>query len=427
MHEAGGERRILILTADVGFGHRSAAEAVKAALDQAIAENGERTSVAEIVNLFDDKRVPAVLRDRQTEYDSLVRSAPDLYKLGYDVAQSAPVDAALEGALILMLFDVIRDALRDYSPDAIVSTYPLYQAPVGAVRQVTGRRSPLLTVVTDLATVHAVWFQRATDLWLVPTDKVAEVARKHGVAEDRIRVTGLPVDPFLAERPADRTVLRQELGWDAELTTLLVVGSKRVANLLEVLRALNHARLPVQLILVAGGDDELYEQFQEQTWHLPAYIYNFVDEMPRFMHASDAIMTKAGGLIVSESLAAGLPMILVNVLPGQEVGNAEHVVEGGAGVVAKDAITVLETMWHWLEDDRRELHRRARAAVELGKPQAAHDVAELALKAAWGELPGLRAGRRGRSREKTGRARLLDFLRRHGLIGEKSQEGSASA
>lgn len=419
--QASAGKRILILTADVGFGHRSAAEAVKVALDRIAAERGDDEIVAQIANPLDDKRVPALLRDQQTEYDSLVRTAPDLYKLGYEVANTAPIDAALEGALILMLFEVIRDVLREHRPDVIVSTYPLYQAPIGAVRQVTDRRSPLLTVVTDLATVHGVWFQRATDLCLVPTDKVAQIARKHGMPESRIRVTGLPVDPRLAERPADRAALRRELGWEPDLTTLLVVGSKRVTNLLEVLRALNHARLPIQLVLVAGGDDELYDRFQAQTWHLPAQIYNFVEEMPRFLIASDVIMSKAGGLIVSESLAAGLPMVLVNVLPGQEVGNAEHVVEGGAGVIAKDPISALETLWQWLDEDGKELRQRARAAEELGKPRAAEDVAQLALEAASGAV-----AKRRWAQEHAGRARLLAFLRRNGLLSDKPEGDEAA-
>ncbi|MGC9520541.1 MAG: glycosyltransferase [Anaerolineae bacterium] len=188
-----------------------------------------------------------------------------------------------------------------------------------------------------------------------------------------------------------------------------------------MLRALNHARLPIQLVLVAGGDDELYDRFQAQTWHLPAQIYNFVEEMARFLIASDVIMSKAGGLIVSESLAAGLPMVLVNVLPGQEVGNAEHVVEGGAGVIAKDPISALETLWHWLDEDGKELRQRARAAEELGKPRAAEDVAQLALEAASGAV-----AKRRWAQEHAGRARLLAFLRRNGLLSDKPEGDEAA-
>ncbi len=100
------------------------------------------------------------------------------------------------------------------------------------------------------------------------------------------------------------------------------------------------------------------------------------------MRAADCILSKAGGLIVSEALACGLPLILIDVIPGQETGNANHVVSGNAGVLAGDPIEVLETVRHWLEKDRSLYRQQAQNARRLGYPQAAHDVADLAWAAA---------------------------------------------
>jgi 1,2-diacylglycerol 3-beta-galactosyltransferase len=100
------------------------------------------------------------------------------------------------------------------------------------------------------------------------------------------------------------------------------------------------------------------------------------------MRAADCILSKAGGLIVSEGLACGLPLILVDVIPGQETGNAECVVSGNAGVLARDPIEVLETMRHWLENDRRLYLQQAQNARKLGHPRAANEVADLAWAAA---------------------------------------------
>ena len=77
------------------------------------------------------------------------------------------------------------------------------------------------------------------------------------------------------------------------------------------------------------------------------------------MRAADCILSKAGGLTVSEALACGLPLILVDVIPGQETGNANHVVSGNAGVLAHDPIEVLEAVCHWLEKDRRLYRQQA--------------------------------------------------------------------
>jgi 1,2-diacylglycerol 3-beta-galactosyltransferase len=138
----------------------------------------------------------------------------------------------------------------------------------------------------------------------------------------------------------------------------------------------------LQLVVVAGGDDERYRNFQETQWHVETQCHNFVTEMGTFMRASDCILSKAGGLIVSESLACGLPLILIDVIPGQETGNANHVVSGNAGVLAREPIEVLETVCHWLVNDQRFYHQQAQNARKLGHPQAAYEVADLAWAAA---------------------------------------------
>jgi 1,2-diacylglycerol 3-beta-galactosyltransferase len=134
-------------------------------------------------------------------------------------------------------------------------------------------------------------------------------------------------------------------------------------------------------VVVAGGADELYRRFQETEWHVETHCYNFVAEIGSFMRAADCILSKAGGLTVSEGLACGLPLILVDVIPGQETGNADHVVSGNAGVLAKDPIDVLETVCHWLEKERLGYHQQAQNARRLGHPRAAYEVADLAWAA----------------------------------------------
>ena len=376
----GDKKRILILTADAGFGHRSAANAVAAALQET---HGGECSV-DVVNPLDDKRVLPVLRNSGTDYDRMVRETPDLYKVGYEASDAAVPTAMFDAALVVMLFEVMSDVMERYQPDAIVTTYPLYQAPLGAVFAIRRRFTPLLTVVTDLATVHRIWFHGAADECLVATPAVRDLAVECCLEPDRVHITGIPVHPRVIRESREPAAIRAALGWSSEanVKTVLAVGGKRVGNLRDVVRALNHSGLPLQLAVVAGGDDDLYRQFQSEEWHVPAYVYNFVDNMPELMHASDCIICKAGGLIVTEALSCGLPLLLVDVLPGQEEGNADYVVQGSAGELAPTPLDGLETMCHWLTQGGRALAQRAENARRLGKPRAAYNVAERAWAAA---------------------------------------------
>jgi 1,2-diacylglycerol 3-beta-galactosyltransferase len=367
-------KRILILTADAGFGHRSAANAIAEALQ----ETHGHECAYEIVNVLDDERTPRLLHDSQSDYDRIARDMPDVYKFGYDATDVNAATGLMERGLQAMLYDAMRSVLRDKQPDVIISTYPLYQAPLGAVFALTKKFIPLVTVVTDLVTVHQIWFSPYPDLTVVPTEAVRDLAINAKVPAEQIEVIGIPVHPRLSQETRDNATIRAELGWDPNLATILIVGSKRSSLYVDVAHVLNHSGQPVQLIIATGGDDERYEELQKTEWHRPARVYNFVKNMPTMMRAADAIVCKAGGLTVTESLACGLPLMLTDVIPGQETGNAEYVVNGGAGELIDAPLKALETVCHWLLNNGRLLKERSANATKLGRPRAAYDIVDRA-------------------------------------------------
>jgi len=375
---ANQEKRILILTADAGFGHRSAANALQEALHLRYPDLAR----VEIINPLDDKRAPVVLREAQTDYDTWVRKAPELYKFGYEVSDKTVPVAIAESALTVGMFELMRDLLRTHRPDVVVSTYPLYQQAITGVLALFKAVIPVITVVTDLASVHRLWFNNRVDILLVPTEVVRDLAIESGVDPARIQIIGIPVHPELVEDTRLRRQIRAELGWREDLLTILAVGSKRVEGLVEALNVINHFGQPLQLAVVTGNDEELYADMQQVDWHIPHHTYEFVTNMPQLMRAADLIICKAGGLIVTESLACGLPLMLVNVIPGQETGNAEYVVNHGAGVLTENPVAVLEALAHFTADNQAELKLASTAAARIGRPQAAFDAADIIWLAA---------------------------------------------
>lgn len=167
-------KRILILTADYGYGHRSAANAIAEALQEIHAKECE----VDIVNPLDDPHAPAFFRENQSDYDKMVREMPELYKLGYQVSESRLVGSLINSTYTLALFNVLREAIRQKQPDVIVCTYLFYQGILSTLFALDKRRIPLLTVVTDLETVQSLWFHPAADLCLVPTRTIYDLAIK---------------------------------------------------------------------------------------------------------------------------------------------------------------------------------------------------------------------------------------------------------
>jgi len=369
------KKRVLILTADAGMGHRSAAEAIKKALEIRYLDQCE----VMINNPLNHPKVPSLFHDSQSDYDEIVKNLPELYKLGYRMSDATLPVTLMEGGFTMLLVSVLRTILKELSPDLIILTYPIYQAPLKVIQQSSKNKVPIMTVVTDLVTVHQVWFNTGVTCCTIPSKSAYQRALKAGLSTDQVTQTGIPVDPeILMLKQKDKSELREELGWESKPTTLLVLGSPRLSSLTDIIQTLNYSGHDIQFALVTGGSDTLYNEFKAIDWQHPVTIYDFVDFVPKLMRAADIILCKAGGLVVSESLASGLPLILVHAIPGQEKGNVDFVVENEAGQLCQTPLEVLKTLALWLKNDHEVLRTVAEKAEQLGRADAAHKIAEVA-------------------------------------------------
>ncbi len=367
---------ILILTSDAGFGHRRAAEAIEAAFCHTFADQCQVT----VMNPLQDPALPDLVKLFEASYDGVVTDDPTLYQLAYSATDAPVVAQLMQRVTTTVLNDTLTQWVKGLNPDAILTTYPAFtQAAIRAAQQV-GRSIPVNVVVTDLINVHSLWFHQGADQTFVPTGYVYRQALEHGLSADRVRLTGLPVHPQFALETRSQAMLRKALGWHPDKTTALVVGSARTRQTADISRLLDRSGLPLQVAAVSGGDEEIQAKLEAIRWKGEVYTYGMVRNMPELMRAADFIVCKAGGLIVSESLACGLPLILYEALPGQEVGNVRYVVESGAGVWAPGPIGVLTTAYAWLAHGRDDLDRHRRSARQIGKPRAAFDIAEAVIR-----------------------------------------------
>ncbi len=369
------KKKILILTGDSGMGHRSAANA----LEQALLQKYGRDCQMEIINPLDHPKTPAFVRETETDYDKIVKFIPDLYQIGYEVSDATVPSTLIEAGYTVVLFEALQEILTDTSPDMVITTYPLYQAPLNAVLQLKKVDIPLITVVTDLATVHHVWFNQHVTLTTVPTKVVREKALESGMKPEQLMLTGIPVNPKIAAlQETPKSEVRKSLGWDPGQTTLLVAGSPRITKLQDTLSVIDQCLMPFQTKIITGGDDVLFKDLQPVDWQHPTKIYDFIENMPAMMRAADLIVCKAGGLIVTESLASGLPLLLIHALPGQEIGNADYVVEHDAGAFCETPEDILRTLADWLGGSQARLGQVSKNATRLGNKNAAFQIADKA-------------------------------------------------
>jgi processive 1,2-diacylglycerol beta-glucosyltransferase len=213
------------------------------------------------------------------------------------------------------------------------------------------------------------------DCYHVATPSAARELERKGYPAERIRVTGIPVDPVFAKREA-AAAARTRLGLPERPTALLLSGGFGVGPMVEALESFRGSRAEISLVVITGKNAALEAKCREAaaTLGVPVTVRGFVTNMHEWMDAADIIVTKPGGLTTTEVLAKGKPMALVSPIPGQEQRNCEYLLESGAAVRLYDVGDSAFYLEGWLRDEAR-MKRMAASARAIARPQAARDIA----------------------------------------------------
>ncbi|HEY8298302.1 MAG TPA: glycosyltransferase [Candidatus Baltobacteraceae bacterium] len=326
-------KRALFLISDTGGGHRSAANAIVAALDEI-----EEPSAFE--HRIDDVAAHCSFPLTQLGwgYSAALRYAPPVYGALYYATNGRRRYKALVRFCEPLYRERLRDLFIAYQPDVIVSVHPLLNhAALRARADAKMLHIPIVTVITDLGKVHESWLTPEADAVVVPAREVYERALSRGVRTSRLRMLGHPIHPKFDDVEGTKTELRAQLGLPQNaFVTLLMAGGEGGGKLLPTTLALAKARLPMHMVVVCGRNDTLREKLAELAPGLPTpvTVMGFTDKIPELMRAADLLVTKAGPGTLAEANAAQLPVVVYDYVPGQERGNVDFVRNNGIGDVA---------------------------------------------------------------------------------------------
>lgn len=365
-------KNILILFSDTGGGHRAAAEAIRDAL---LARHPDEVQV-EMVDVF-RAYSPFPFKYAPEMYPWIVNRSKASWSFGYKLTNSTSSALLISRGMYVSLEKGLLRMLAQHPADVIVSVHSVLTRPTMHALLQFEQRPPFMVVVTDLVSTHMFWYDRRVERCLVPTVPALDRGLMSGLKPDQLRVTGLPVHPDFARRLTDKASARAELGWDADLPAILLVGGgEGMGPIYKTARAIDEQRLRCQMVIIAGRNQALREQLESDRWNQPTKVYPFVTNMPTMMAAADILVSKAGPATISEACIAGLPVILYDAIPGQETGNVDFVVENGAGVFAPTPQAVTQAVSEWLAEGPQGLRRRSENARRLGRPNAVWDIAD---------------------------------------------------
>jgi 1,2-diacylglycerol 3-beta-galactosyltransferase len=357
-------KKILFLFSDTGGGHRAATNAMIEAVHREYPGKYD----TQMVDFL--RYLPAPFRHSPELYPPLSRLRMT-WKVSYESMNGPMRSRAANNLSYPYVRKAVGRLLDDNPADLIVSVHPLANTVIPRVM----RRDPIpfVTVVTDMVSTHAFWYSPAADLIIVPTTQAKNRGIRLGIPRKQMQVIGQPVSPAFAALEKTKQELKEELGWGSPVV-LLVGGGDGMGPVRRVARAIDNSGLPVSLAVICGRNESLLSELQEYDWKIPHFIYGFVPDMPRYMKAADIFVTKAGPGSVSEAFICGLPIIIYSYLPGQEVGNTDYVLDGGAGTFSPTPSRVVEDIRSLVEDP--EYHEEmATASLSLARPHAAREIA----------------------------------------------------
>ena len=358
--EAAAGERVLILSAGVGSGHNSAAAAVAAAC-------AARADIEDVRVLDVLQESSALYRDLLgMGYFALVESVPWLVDWGYDVSDRpfrlrGPIDPWTRANAAPAVSEIKR-----FKPTAIVCTHFLPAQLVASLllRGVIDARTAIVTTDYDF---QGLWLTSAFHGLFLAREEGRVQLTALGVPADRVAVTGIPIS-----QPPERTPARTR---DRPPMLLVSAGASGGDYAAAVVRQTMHVRSPFTATVVCGRNDELRSRIEQLT--APARdryrVLGYTTDMPQLLREADLFVGKPGGLSAAECMAAGLPMVLVNPIPGQEVRNGDYLMEHGAAVRCNTPSTIGWKIDQVLSDPGR-LKRMQTAARRIGRPDAAPDV-----------------------------------------------------
>lgn len=317
--------RLLVLSASIGAGHVKAGEGLCQAYTESF--NGEARHVD-----FLRYASPRFSRWVEEAYYIMTKHTPSVYKLLYQMANRP--HSPVKRSEILIGLKKYRDLIREFRPHAIISThffpaaivsymYPHFEVPNGVV-------------LTDYVS-HHFWVNSNTNLFFVAHEGMVDELNQLGVDKSKVRVTGIPIRPAFTQK-YNRLELEKKLGLNPNIPTLLVMsGGNAIGPLVEVLKTLGRFSEKIQIIAITGRNQKSFLQLKEvfREMKIDGQVLGFVDNIHEYMAAADLLISKAGGLTVTEAITIGLPMAIIQPTPGQEVGNTAFLIQAGSGVYLK--------------------------------------------------------------------------------------------
>ncbi len=359
--------KVLVVYATAGAGHRKAAEAIAHGLKSSgLNHDVFLVDSLDHTNLFFKKAYSGV-------YTFLITWTPALWGFFFALLDIPFLRRTVR--FVRRIYNFVNAYrfeayLQKEHFDCIISTHFLANEVAAALKRSGKIRALIIGVVTDFD-VHSIWLAEGIDHYVVASDWTAEKIISMGIPKEKVAVTGIPTHEnfFRAKNVAQlRTKMNMQQG---RFTVLIATGSFGIGPIEEIIEQMKD----FQVAVICGHNKNLYQRLKGLGSET-IKVFGLVHNMDEMMGLSDVMITKPGGLSISEALVSGLPMIFFNAIPGQETNNVRVLASYGVGI-SGCSISQIAAEVKRLESSPAEYAQLKEKIKALARPDAVKSIMAL--------------------------------------------------
>lgn len=353
----------LFLSISAGSGHNVAAQAVIQEIKVRYPDSNTK-----VIDTFDYMN-PLLNKLAIGGYIHSIKLSPWLWGHIYNYLESQERHLFDVSQLFTRLYsEKFINLINDFKPDTIICTHPIPARIISNLKDKRQINIPLIALITDF-TVHHYWIHKNIDAYILPCEQLKEQITKFGVSDDKLILTGIPLRRQFS-RNFYKIKVREELGLEQKTTVLIMGGGNGLGHIDKIVKALMKSNIDLQVVTITGKNEKLCSKLLSFDTGKKVKVFGYVENMAKLMAAADIVITKPGGVTTAEILTMGLPMIIVNPLPGQEIRNTEFLINNKLGVKV-GTIDQLEPLIKKLTNDKLFVSTMKNTAKEIAKPQSA--------------------------------------------------------
>ena len=372
-------KKVIIFYASYGGGHLSAARSIKEYIE---------TNYNNIeIQLIDCMYYVNKLFDKvtTTAYAEMAKKIPQTWGKVYWHAQSGPI-AQISTTSNKLLSKKLNKLLQDFNPELIISTHPFASTMCAYLKKQGKLNSKIATVLTDYAP-HEQWlvFNEYVDYYFVSHEEMKKQLQEEGIPKEKIYATGIPLsNKFLLKY--DKLQILQNFGLSPNKKTVLFFGGGEYGlgktQTLKIFKSFIECHENIQLVAISGKNPKMKESFKNLVNDLgkqdSVKILEYTDKVPQLMSISDLVVTKPGGLTTTESLASGLPIVVINPIPGQEEENAAYLEKNKVAIWIKKGDNIEEILNKLFSNPDKMQEMKIRARL-ISKKNSTRDICKILL------------------------------------------------